>query len=136
MGNSLQDQFLKVGLVDKKKHAQAKKEKHVQKKSSAPDRKDEIASMAKQALAQKKERDKQLNKKKIAQRQAKENTAKARQLIETHKIQMERRSRNFISLKAWWTAWSREGTASSNSPAIISSFQQISFTRYGNSTPI
>ena len=89
MGNSLQDQFLKVGLVDKKKHAQAKKEKHAQKKSSATDQKDEITSMAKQALAQKKERDKQLNKKKIAQREAKEATAKARQLIETHKIQMD-----------------------------------------------
>jgi len=89
MGNSLQDQFLKAGLVDKKKHAQAKKEKHAQKKSSASDQKDEIASMAKQALAQKKERDKQLNKKKIAQREAKEATAKARQLIETHKIPMD-----------------------------------------------
>ena len=89
MGNSLQDQFLKVGLVDKKKHAQTKKEKHAQKKSSSSDQKDEIASMAKQALAQKKQRDKQLNKKKIAQREAKEATAKARQLIETHKIPME-----------------------------------------------
>lgn len=89
MGNSLQDQFLKAGLVDKKKHAQAKKEKHAHKKSPSSDQKEEIASMAKQGLAQKKERDKQLNKKKIAQRQVKEATAKARQLIETHKIPMD-----------------------------------------------
>lgn len=89
MGNSLQDQFLKVGLVDKKKHAQVKKEKHTQKKATAPSQKDDIASMAREAVAEKKERVKQLNKKKIAQRQAKENAAKARQLIETHKIQMD-----------------------------------------------
>ena len=88
MGNSLQDQFLKMGLVDKKKHSQAKKEKHARKTSGQPD-KSEIADMAKKALEEKRKRDKQLNKKKIAQREAKEATARARQLIETHKIQSE-----------------------------------------------
>ena len=88
MGNSLQDQFLKMGLVDKKKHSQAKKEKHTR-KTSGQTEKNEIADMAKQALEEKRKRDRQLNKKKIAQREAKEATAKARQLIETHKIQSE-----------------------------------------------
>lgn len=88
MGNSLQDQFLKMGLVDKKKHSQAKKEKHTRKTSGQSDKND-IAEMAKKALEEKRKRDKQLNKKKIAQREAKEATAKARQLIETHKIQNE-----------------------------------------------
>jgi uncharacterized protein len=88
MGNSLQDQFLKVGLVDKKKHSQVKKEQHARKTSGKPE-KNEIADMAKQALEEKRKRDRQLNKKKIAQREAKEATAKARQLIETHKIQSE-----------------------------------------------
>lgn len=85
MAKSLQDQFLKLGLVDKKKHNQTKKERHT-KKTAAEQQKNEIAEMAKQGLAEKKKRDKQLNKKKIAQRQAKEATAQARQLIETHKI--------------------------------------------------
>jgi uncharacterized protein len=88
MGSSLQDQFLKMGLVDKKKHSQAKKEKHARKVSGKQEKND-IAEMAKQALEEKRKRDRQLNKKKIAQREAKEATAKARQLIETHKIQNE-----------------------------------------------
>jgi uncharacterized protein YaiL (DUF2058 family) len=87
MGNSLQDQFLKAGLVDKKKLNKSKKEKHAQ-KTSGP-KNNEIAEMAKQALAEKKRKDQQLNKKKIAQRQAKEATAQARQLVETHKITIE-----------------------------------------------
>lgn len=88
MGNSLQDQFLKMGLVNKKKYNESKKEKHVQK--SLPDKtKNEIADMAQKALAEKKKRDKQLNKKKIAERQVKEAAAKARQLIDTHKITVE-----------------------------------------------
>ncbi|HKJ64759.1 MAG TPA: DUF2058 domain-containing protein [Desulfopila sp.] len=89
MGNSLQDQFLKMGLVDKKKHTKAKKDKHDRKKGPQAQQKNDIADMAREALAEKKKRDKQLNKKKIAERQAKEATAKARQLIETHKIQVD-----------------------------------------------
>lgn len=88
MGNSLQDQFLKMGLVDKKKHSKVKKEKYAQKTSGKPEKND-IAEMAKKALEEKRNRDRQLNKKKIAQREAKEATARARQLIETHKIQSE-----------------------------------------------
>jgi len=89
MGNSLQDQFLKMGLVDKKKFKEAKKDKHEQHKASQPHQQNAIADMAKAALAEKKKRDQQLNKKKIAERQAKEATARARQLIETHKIKVE-----------------------------------------------
>ena len=88
MGKTLQDQFLKMGLVDKKKYDKAKKDKHAQ-KTSGKQLNSEIADMARQALQEKKKRDKQLNKKKIAQREAKEATAKARQLIETHKIAVE-----------------------------------------------
>jgi hypothetical protein len=89
MGKTLQDQFLKMGLVDKKKFQQSKKDKHAQKTGPGKGE-NEIAEMAKQALAEKKKRDQQLNKKKIAQRQAKEETAKARQFIETHKISIEK----------------------------------------------
>jgi len=88
MGKTLQDQFLKMGLVDKKKYNQSKKDKHAQKKV-VQENDNEIADMARQALAEKKKRDQQLNKKKIAQREAKEATARARQLIETHRIPLE-----------------------------------------------
>lgn len=88
MGKTLQDQFLKMGLVDKKKYNKTQKDKHTQKTKGKP-QDSEIADMAKQALAEKKKRDQQLNKKKIAQRQVKEDAAKARQLIETHKIEIE-----------------------------------------------
>ncbi len=88
MGNSLQDQFLKLGLVDKKNYNKAKKDKH-QKKIQPENQKDEIAEMARRGLAEKKKRDQQLNKKKIAEREAKEATARARQLIEKHQITFE-----------------------------------------------
>ncbi len=91
MGSSLQEQFLKMGLVDKKKVNKAKKQKHIQRKSgTTEDDVNDIAAMTKQALAEKKRRDQQLNKKKIAAREAKEASAKARQLIETHKISFEK----------------------------------------------
>ncbi len=91
MGSSLQDQFLKMGLVDKKKANKAKKAKHNQRKlGKKQEDANEIALMSKQALAEKKKRDQQLNKKKIAEREAKEAAAKARQLIETHKITVEK----------------------------------------------
>ncbi len=88
MGNSLQDQFLKLGLVDKKNYNKSKKEKH-QKKIHPDSQKDEIAEMARRGLAEKKKRDQQLNKKKIAEREAKEATARARQLIEKHQIEFD-----------------------------------------------
>jgi uncharacterized protein YaiL (DUF2058 family) len=91
MGSSLQEQFLKMGLVDKKKANKAKKQKHTQRKSGKKqDDVNNIAAMSKQGLAEKKKRDQQLNKKKIAVREAKEATAKARQLIDTHKITLEK----------------------------------------------
>ncbi|MBM9606123.1 DUF2058 domain-containing protein [Desulfopila inferna] len=88
MGKTLQDQFLKMGLIDKQKFNQSKKDKHTRLKGQQKDE-NEIAEMARQALAEKKKKDQQLNKKKIAQREAKEASAKARQLIETHKIKAE-----------------------------------------------
>jgi len=91
MGSSLQEQFLKMGLVDKKKANEAKKQKHNQKKlGKKQDDINDIATMTKKGLAEKKKQDQQLNKKKIAAREAKEATAKARQLIDTHKITLEK----------------------------------------------
>lgn len=87
MGKSLQDQFLKMGLVDKKKYNTSKKEAYQKKKKGEQD--SELKEMAQQALAEKKQRELQQNKKKRAAREAKEATARARQLIETHKIAFE-----------------------------------------------
>ena len=88
MGSSLQEQFLKMGLVNKNTFNKAKKDKHDAAKSDSP-KKNEISEMARQALAEKKKQAQQHNKKKAAQQQAKENTAKALQLIETHRIRYE-----------------------------------------------
>lgn len=85
MGKSLQDQFLKMGLVDKKKYNKSKKEAHNKRKTKG-DQKDEIKEAVKKGLAEKKQKDLQHNKKKRAEREKKEATAQARQLIETHKI--------------------------------------------------
>lgn len=91
MSSSLQEQFLKMGLVDKKKANQVKKEKHNKKKvKQENDETSDITAMSRQGLAEKKKRDQQLNKKKIAARQAKEASAKARQLIDTHRITIEK----------------------------------------------
>jgi len=87
MGNSLQDQFLKMGLVDKKKYNTSKKKLHDKRTKAVKD--DDIAAMAKKAMDEKKKQVQQHNKKKAAQREAKEATARARQLIETHKITQE-----------------------------------------------
>lgn len=88
MGSSLQDQFLKMGLVNKKKYNESKKSRH-KKVVKAEAKDNEIAEMAKQALVEKKKQAQQHNKKRQAEQQAKEATAKARQLIETHKISYE-----------------------------------------------
>lgn len=87
MGNSLQDQFLKMGLVDRNKYNENKKQRHEKKKTGTTST--EVSEMAKKALADKKQEAKQQNKKRQADQRAKENTAKARQLIETHQITSE-----------------------------------------------
>ena len=66
MGGSLQDQMLKLGLVDKKQAVKSKKAKH-KKRKDKPNKQqsaavDENKLLAEEALAKKKERYKQLNK--------------------------------------------------------------------------
>ncbi len=87
MGKSLQDQFLKMGLVDKKKYNESKQEKY--KKKVKGNKKEELSDMAKQALAEKKQAARQHNKKRQAIEEEKQRAARARQLIETHRIQYE-----------------------------------------------
>ena len=63
MSNSLQNQLLKMGLVDEKKVKQAKKEKHKQAKQQGKKAVvvDEAKRLAQQVAAQKAERDRELN---------------------------------------------------------------------------
>lgn len=88
MSNSLQDQLLKAGLVDKKKAKALQKEK---KKGSRKLAKGEVAVdetklAVKQAAQEKAERDRALNLKLAAEAQRKAIQAQIRQLIENHRI--------------------------------------------------
>ncbi len=90
MGNSLFDQLKKSGLVDKKKAQQvknsqykSKKQKH---KKGAVAQADEATLLAQKALAEKVERDRQLNQQRKDQAEQKAIAAQIRQLIETNRI--------------------------------------------------
>lgn len=88
MGNSLQDQLLKAGLVDEQKLRQAKSAKRKKKKQgkvSAPEL-EEARRRAQQAAADKAKRDRELNleRQEEAKRKAEEN--ELRQLIHSHRI--------------------------------------------------
>ncbi|WP_075185922.1 DUF2058 domain-containing protein [Teredinibacter haidensis] len=90
--SSLQDQLLKAGLVNEKKAKQAKKDKakknKVERKSSQPTV-DETKERAKQAMAEKAERDRQLNAERDAEALRKAILAQIRQLITLNIIRRE-----------------------------------------------
>ncbi len=88
MSNSLQDQLLQAGLIDKKKAKALQKEK---KKGSRKLAKGEVAVdeaklALKQAAQEKAERDRELNLKLAAEAQRKAIQAQIRQLIENHRV--------------------------------------------------
>ncbi len=90
MGSTLQEQFLKMGLVDKKKVENAKKAKHQQKTDrGVKNGADESKTQALQALAEKRERTKLLNQEKNREVQEQESAARIRQLIETNRLTIE-----------------------------------------------
>ncbi len=90
MGNSFQDQFLKLGLVDKKQVNQIKKTKHRQKKAKVKDQEaDESKMLAEQAQVQKSRRVKERNRKKNAKQKQKESAAQIHQLIENSRLQYD-----------------------------------------------
>lgn len=87
--SSLQDQLLKAGLIDAKKAKQTKKEKAKQAKGqrkSAQPHIDETKEAAKRALAEKAERDRQLNAERDALAQQKAIQAQIKQLISLNKL--------------------------------------------------
>ncbi|MBD3670549.1 MAG: DUF2058 domain-containing protein [Gammaproteobacteria bacterium] len=87
MANSFQDQFLKAGLVDKKKVKQAKKSKYDKQRKQTSDEGDEAKRLAQQAMAEKAERDRELNARIKAEAEQKAIAAQVQQLIQSNRIE-------------------------------------------------
>ncbi|MCK5444041.1 MAG: DUF2058 domain-containing protein [Rhodospirillaceae bacterium] len=89
MGNSLQDQLLKMGIAD---DAQAKKIKSEKRKQTKQQRKNKVEIvdqkklLVEKATAEKKERDRQLNQQKKVDAEQKAVVAQIKQLIETNRL--------------------------------------------------
>ena len=89
MGNSLQDQLLKMGIAD---DAQAKKIKSEKRKQTKQKRKNKVEIvdqeklLAQKAIAEKKERDRQLNQQKTVDAEQKAIAAQIRQLIDMNRL--------------------------------------------------
>ncbi len=89
---SLQDQLLKAGLVDEKKAKQTKKDKRKQTRvnnKSKTQQVDEAKVAAQQALAEKAERDRALNRERQEQAEIKAIAAQVKQLIDMNKVKFE-----------------------------------------------
>jgi hypothetical protein len=89
MGKSFQEQLLKLGLVEKKKVKEARKEQHQKKKQQVGKnaiKVDENVLLAQQADEKKKARARQLNLEREAKLQKRAEEARIRQLIEDHKL--------------------------------------------------
>jgi uncharacterized protein YaiL (DUF2058 family) len=89
MGKSFQEQMLKLGLVEKKKVNEAKKEQHQKKKQQVGKNApvvDENALLAQQEMEKKKARARELNLQREAKLQQRAEEARIRQLIEEHKL--------------------------------------------------
>lgn len=87
MGSTLQEQFLKMGLVDKKQASKANKAQHQQRTGSrGQDHVAESKILAQKARDEKKDRVQLLNQKKNQKAKEKESTSSVRQLIEDNRV--------------------------------------------------
>lgn len=86
MGNALQDQLLKAGLVNKSKAHQAKKKQQKQKRAGKKTAADEARLQAEKARAEKAARDKALNQQRQAEAEQRAIAAQIQQLIEMNRI--------------------------------------------------
>jgi len=89
---SLQEQLLKSGLVTTAQARTAKSEKHKQVQQQRHNNvqvADEAKRMVQEALAEKAERDKELNRLKQEQEERKQIAAQIRQLIENHRLAID-----------------------------------------------
>lgn len=93
MGNSFQDQFLKLGLVDKKQVSKAKKQKHQQKKKKIAKKQpvvvDENALLAQEALAKKKVRTQELNRQREEKLEKRAKVASIKQMVEKNRLKQD-----------------------------------------------
>lgn len=90
MGNSLQDQLLKAGLIDAKQAKKAKTGKPPKKKKKGQQPQlSESARAAREAQAQKAARDRELEQQRKADAERKARQAQVRQLIEQHRLDRE-----------------------------------------------
>jgi uncharacterized protein YaiL (DUF2058 family) len=84
MALSLKDQLLKAGLADAKKARKAEHEKRVEARDPAAT---SAQALAQQALAEKAERDRELNRQQKLEQDKKALVAQVRQIVETHRIE-------------------------------------------------
>jgi uncharacterized protein YaiL (DUF2058 family) len=92
LANSLQEQLLKAGLVDKDKVNRAKKAKQQKEKQQRHARQksqDESTRLARQAMAKEAERNRELNRQKNEAARLKAITAEIDQLIQAHQLPLE-----------------------------------------------
>lgn len=85
MGNSLQDQLLKAGLVDKNKANQAKKAQRKKARQQRQGDGQKSASEQSQALSEKRMHDRSLNEKRNEARKQREIAAQVKQLVEKNR---------------------------------------------------
>lgn len=98
MGKTFQEQMLALGLVEKKKVNDAKKKKHKQKKQQSGKKQvvvDENALLAEKAQEKKKERARQLNLEREEKLKRREEAARGKQLVETHRLEKDEKGNAF-----------------------------------------
>ncbi|CAM3736401.1 DUF2058 domain-containing protein [Parendozoicomonas haliclonae] len=103
---SLRDQLLKAGVANKKQHQQARTQKKQQKKQGVDDQAANRKRLDEERRQQV-ERDKELNRKREAERAEKEKQAQIRQIIETNRIARKdgETAYNFVDnkkIKKWY----------------------------------
>jgi uncharacterized protein YaiL (DUF2058 family) len=92
LGNSLQDQLLKAGLVDQKKvnrQKKAKQQKEKQQRHAKQKSVDESKQRAQQAMQQNAQRDRELNRQRQDAANQKAISAQIRQLVEMNAVSIE-----------------------------------------------
>ena len=89
MGNPLQDQLLKAGLVSKKQADKAKREQYAQSKKQKSKGAGKTVSQAEAARAAEVARNKELSRKQAEERKQREKLAQIRQLISRNRLERD-----------------------------------------------
>jgi len=98
MGKTFQEQMLALGLVEKKKLNETKKQKHKKKKQQSGKKQvvvDENAVLAMKAQEKKKARARQLNQQREEKLQKREDAARIKQLVETHRLEKDQKGKPY-----------------------------------------